>query len=951
MSIAFERPYFLLLLPVVFVAVILVAGKLRIQNKAKKNKYIAFRIIVMVLLVLVLSGISLDKRQDITTTIFLVDVSDSMSAHLDEVQIYLSKVISDMPEKNQMGVVVFGGSTEVEQFITDKRLFTEFGTHPVTTSTNVEDAISTALALFPADTAKRLVLITDGQENEGSMLNMSTSLQSQDVELTVLPLETEIGNEVYVDNLTVPESIRVGDQYAITVTVVSNVETEAKISLFCGRTLKGEEQVRLSVGENQYVFYDTADENGFRSYRVEVSAAQDTLTVNNEYSAYAQIESKAKVLVVEGTNGDAAALSKVFEAAGIYYDVVTPTGAPISINQMMEYKSIVLLNVYYDDLKEGFTNNIKSYVKDYAGGLIVIGGEDSFALGGYRDTVLEEVLPVKMDLEGERQIPKMEIDLVIDHSGSMTTSATDGSGITSLDLAKAAAVKALENLRKTDNIGVMAFDDQYTWVVESQTAEDVEAIQTKIGSIEIGGGTSIYPAVQAAALNIAQSDAQIKHIILLTDGEDTYSDYDELCQLINDAGITLSTVAVGEGANVSLMSSLAEQCNGRYYYTDVSQGIPRIFAKEVYLSAKEYLVNEEFTPVIVTNHEIISALSEGVPTLKGYIASTAKPTATQVLVSHKNDPILTIWQYGLGRTVAWNSDATGEWTGNWASWDGYVQFWKNVVDYTITSTDLGEDSLEVVQEGSNALVTYQTRDFDADTVVTAVCTDENGETTELELDPVSPGTYQAKLNTDEVGVYNIALKNQSGDEVVKSVNTATAMQYSAEYRFSENVESLSKLLLLCGGREITMDDEVFLPIQQEVKSKYNIGNILLMLALILFMLDVICRRLNLEILAPVFRKVRVQKMSAASRENGDTVGGHRAGRKKSTAVGQETGNRQFVSVPEQGDRDKQTAKNMVQGIKPAGKEKQRKKDKKPKKEAPKTLDTNALLKKQQDRNR
>ncbi len=907
MGITFERPYALLLIPAAFAIVIFISTKLRMQNRAKKNKYIAFRCIVIMLMILVLSGISINRRQDETTTIFLVDVSDSVSASTDEVQQYLQRVILTMPDKNRMGVVVFGKTTEIEQFITDKQLFTAFGTHPVTTSTNIENAITTALSMYSDDSAKRLVLITDGKENEGSMLNMATSLQSQNVELCVLQLEQETTNEVYVDNLTVPDTIRMGDQYAITVTVVSNVETDASISLYAGRTLKAEEAVRLSVGENQFVFYDTADENGFLNYRVQVSADEDTMTVNNEYSAYAQIESKAKVLVVEGTDEEAASLSKVFDAAGIYYSVVTPAGVPTSINQMMEYKSIVLLNVYYDDLKEGFLNNIKSYVKDYAGGLICIGGDSSYALGGYRDTVLEEILPVNMDLEGERQIPKMEIELVIDHSGSMDVTTTDGSGITSLSLAKAAAVKALESLRKTDAIGVLAFDDQYTWVVEPQLAENTEAIQTKIGSIEIGGGTNIYPALAAAAERLNDSDAQLKHIILLTDGQDTYANYDELCSYINDAGITLSTVAVGEEANVSLLSSIAKECGGRYYYTDINSGIPRIFAKEVYLSAKEYLINEEFTPLVVSNHEIISALSDGVPSLKGYIASTAKPTATQLLVSHKNDPILTVWQYGLGHTVAWNSDATGGWTENWALWDGYVQFWKNVVDYTISDTDLDGDTLEVVQEGSSAQITYTTDDYDSNTKVSAICTDEDGNTKELVLDPVSPGTYEAKLDTDNVGVYNIAVKNQSGDEVVKSANTATAMQYSAEYRFTENTDSLSKLTAMSGGRTITMEDEVFLEIEQVTKAKYSMTNILLLLALALYMIDVIERRLNVSLLAPFIRRapshtVHMHKEKPAQRE----------AKKKKTD-----------SKPENP----------------------------PKIQNPKTLDTATLLKKQQERNR
>ncbi len=921
MRIAFERPYFLIMIPIVILVVIWIAKGLRMSNQRRKNKYTILRCLVAVLLILAMSGISVDKHKDITTTIFLVDVSDSMKAHQEEIQNYLAKTISDMPDKNRMGVVAFGADSKVEQFVTDQRIFTELGTHPVTTATNVENAITAALSLFPDDTAKRIVLISDGQENEGSMLNMSSALQTQNVELAVIPMEWEIGEEVYVDNLTVPDTIREGDQYAITVNVVSNVDTDATVSLYSGRTMKGTEDVYLTAGENQFVFYDTADSDGFRSYRVEVKASHDTLTVNNEYSTYAQIESKARILVVEGQKGEGAAFEKMLQAAGVLYDMVTPTGVPADLNQMLEYKTIVLLNVYYDDLKEGFVNNIKGYVKDYAGGLIVTGGDNSYALGNYRGTPLEEVLPVNVDLEGERQIPKMEIDLVIDHSGSMSMTA-EGSAATSLDLAKAAAIKALESLRKTDRIGVLAFDDMYTWVVDPQAADHIDEITQKIGSIEIGGGTNIYPAVEQAVSSIAQSDAQIKHVILLTDGEDTYNDYEDLISKINDNNITLSTVAVGEGANVQLMSSLAEACNGRYYYTDISQGLPRIFAKEVFIATKEYLINEEFTPVIAANNDMIRNFADGFPTLKGYIAATAKPTATTVLASPKEDPVLSEWQYGLGKCIAWNSDVTGEWSGNFTTWDRYVEFWKGILDYSITKTDLGDDSLSVKQEGSTAYIEYTTKDYDANTKITGVCTDEKGNTVQLEFDPVTPGTYKAEITTDEVGVYNIALKNASGDETVKSVNTATAMQYSAEYRFSSSTDSLSKLTTLVGGHELTMNDVVFLPMEHTVKAKVNIGTLLVLSALVLFMLDVVERRLNLDLLAKLKwprRQIEVETKIAAEKPQ----------------------RRVKMSEQTAGREKPQKKKHMPQ----------KKNSEKKTKEPPKTLDTNALLKRQQERNK
>ncbi len=923
-----ERPYLLVLIPVVIALVIWMARGLRMQSKAKKIKYIALRSIVLTLLVLAVSGFSIDKRLDRTATIFVVDVSASMAPKAEEVSAYLSETISDMPDKNAMAVVAFGANANVEQFLTEKQIFTGFGAETIASATNMENAVSAALALYPEDMAKRMVLITDGLENEGNILNMSGSLQAQNIELNVLEMPAEIGNEVYVDDLTVPDTIRVGDKYAVTVKIISNISTNAKVSLYCGRTMKGQEDVQLQAGENQFVFYDEADASGFRSYRVMVEPELDSATVNNEYSAYAQIESKDKILLIQGTVEEGEIFSKVLDAAGVQYDRITPSAVPTSMNEMLEYKSIVLLNVYAADLRQEFLDNLESYVKNYAGGLVALGGSDSFALGGYRDTSIEKVLPVNMDLTGERQIPKMEMIMVIDHSGSMSMTDAANASISALDLAKAAANAALNNLRKTDNVGVLAFDDGYTWVISPQEARDKEALGEKIGSITIGGGTSIIPAVKEAYDKLVASDAQIKHIVLMTDGQDTYRNYEGLCQDIRNANITLSSVAIGAEADTKLMQALAQLCGGRYYYTDINQGIPRIFAKEVFLSTKEYLINQEFSPIITANSDMISALSEGAPTLLGYVASSIKPTATPILVSHKDDPILSTWQYGLGRTVAWNSDATGNWTRNWANWDGYVQFWKNVIDYTIADSDVGEDSVSVEQQGSKAVITYTAKEYSEKTNITAICTDEAGNQKEITFEPKAPGRYEAEVSMEEVGVYNLAVMNKEADTVVNNMNVATALQYSAEYRYFEASDSIDKMITLVGGKRITVEDEVFQPIEVRKKTKTNIANWLLLFALLLFMLDVVERRLNWNFFAPVAKTI--EKYGEASKEK-----------------------KAYVKTKKEKNATEPVVEPVIEPIPPVKQHekqpKQKKASKKVDKPEIKKLDTNTLLQKKKDR--
>ncbi len=517
---------------------------------------------------------------------------------------------------------------------------------------------------------------------------------------------------------------------------------------------------------------------------------------------------------------------------------------------MTQYQSIVLLDVYADDLREGFLDVLETYVKDYAGGLIAIGGSNSYALGNYRNTALETVLPVSMDLEGEKEIPKLAMAMVIDHSGSMSSPSTDRSNITCMDIAKQAAVNALDSLRDIDEVGVLAFDDTYTWSVPLQLAADTDEITAKISGIQANGGTSIYPALAEAVSKLRDSDATLKHIILLTDGQDGFHEYDDVLQEMGEYGITLSTVAVGTGADSSTLKWLAEEGGGRYYYSDAGTSLPRIFAQEVYLSSKSYLINEEFVPTIVNSHEILEDIfDEGSPSLLGYIAATPKSSSTVLLESDREDPILTVWQYGLGRSVAWNSDGTNEWTGNFAGWDNYAALWRNIIDWTISDSDLGSDVLNVTQEGSSIILEYETEEYTTDTGIEAVLTDENGTQQKVTLRAVSPGKYRAEVDADEIGVYSINVRKQNGEEIVKNVNTAAALQYSKEYRFAEVSNNLDGFVNQTGGRYITEPGEVFDTELEGAVSKRDITQVLLVLAVLLFALDIVVRRLHLDWLA------------------------------------------------------------------------------------------------------
>lgn len=968
MSIEMSNPWWLLLIPVV-AAGLIVSGKwIRMQSKGKKVEYLVMRGLIGLLLILTLCGLSIKVTTKKVTTIFLVDMSDSNEKNLTSIETYIRDSIEGMPKKNQAGVVVFGDNVLVDQFVTDKKIFAELTSEPVSTATNLEKAVSTAVTIFPEDTAKRLVLITDGLENAGNIEKMAGTVSSQDIDVKVVKLEQNMGEEVYVSSLELPDYVHVGDAFNVKVTIESNVTTQAVVSLYSGRTLKGQSTVSLTTGQNQFVFQDTGEQNGTQDYHVMVEPVNDTMSMNNEYCAFTQVEADPKILLVEGEAGEGAELASIFDACGVQYDRITPTAVPEDMASMIQYKAMVLVNVHARDLRQGFLDNLESYVRDYAGGLICTGGDNSYAMGGYQETALETVLPVNMFLEGEREVPNMAVAMVIDHSGSMSTTADGGNtGATCLDLAKEAAIEGAKTVRDNDSIGVLAFDDSFGWAVPMQKATNRDGINSGISGIDYGGGTSIYPALEEAAKELQRSDAQIKHIILLTDGQDYYNNYGDVINQINDSGITLSTVAVGPDSDQNLLQDLANKCGGRFYYTDINSGIPKIFAQEIILSGKSYLVNEEFVPIITSRSEIIDGLmDDGVPPLLGYIGSSAKPQATVILQSEEGDPILSTWQYGLGRAIAWNSDANNEWTGNWAGWDNYVQFWDNMINYVVSNTQIDGESLDVTQEGSSAVISYTTEHYDKDTVVKAVCTDAEGNTQEITLDPIEPGKYQANMDMNEIGVYTISLQNRKGEELQSSMITAAAMQYSPEYRFDLVTDGLDAFVGQVNGQYVTYEDDIFAGRLETVRSRTNLAIPMLLAALVLFMLDVAARRMNLDYVAMVtgaFRRGKQEKTRGQKKdeklqkvaEDGEAKTKKRKHRKK---------NRQTEAVVKEVPKD--TGKDAVRGTDKkaaAGKtaeqpvandwvaaNEKRKKQKKPAGVVNENLDMDELLKKKEDRN-
>ncbi|MCM1189111.1 MAG: VWA domain-containing protein [bacterium] len=918
------------------------------QSGSRSKFYFGVRIGVTALVCLALAGFSVSRRDNVNTTVFLVDISNSNEQNLEQIEAYLDKAIGRMPADNRYGIVTFGKNSLVEQFLTGENSFSRILSLPDKSATNFEEAVSRALAMIPGDGAGRIVILTDGKETKGNLANTASALVSRQIEVLASVYEVYQGQDAYVENVELPGYLYQNDAYSMTVTVESNYDTDAQIQIWMGSTQTESYDVHLNRGTNRFRFRQEVRGENIESFEVRVVAAGDTCEENNGYHAYSVVDALPKTLLISGKGEDTAPFETVLRAAGCNYSKVSAANAPESLDGLLEFKSIILENVFLSDLPDGFLKNIETYVKDYGCGLICCGGRSSYALGGYRESVLETVLPVDMELRGVDEVPKTAMIMVIDHSGSMGVNT--GGDATSLDLAVTAAKTAVDQMRSEDYVGVLTFDDKYSWAVEPTTVEDREQIKDLIDSIPSGGGTTIQPALWEALAKVKDCDVSIRHVVLLTDGQGESRNYNDVIAAYQDASVTLSAVAVGEGAEAGLLKRVAENCGGRYYYTDIASEIPRIFAQEVFLSGDTYLQNGEFGLAVNGGSEITGGLFEGGwPILYGYVSATPKNASSVLIASEKDDPVLTVMQYGLGHTVAWNTDVTNQWTAGFAGLEDYVQLWKRLIDYSAGNTSIGEDSVDVATAGGYTDLVYHAVDYGEQTRVEAVYTDPEGNTNTVSLQPSAPGRFEAKLNTDLTGFYNLSVRRLDGENVTNAVTTAAVVQYSDEYKFGVGTAGFVSFVERY-GRLLEEDENFWRQRRSGTRERYELTKWLILAAIILFVLDIAFRRFHfLPQDTRLYRRLREfwrERRNAKGAGAGGSAAASGSARADTSADPDSQRAGSAGKAAENGGNTQGTDAEPSAG----GKAKKRNRKEKAGKKENQGLDTSALLKKKDQRN-
>jgi Ca-activated chloride channel homolog len=847
-------PWGLLFLLAVPAALYVVRGSLAGLEGARRVASTAVRVVVLTLLALAAGGPRVRFGSSDLAVVFVVDASASVSAEgRREALEFVERAAAAAAPRDRVGVVVFGGDASVERSPREGGLGSRL--ERIASAVRVDDtdiagALRLAGGLVPEDTTGRIVLLSDGNETRGSVADEARRLRARGISVSCHALPSGGQPEIALTGLRVPEAPAAGESFDLRIEVAATRDTPARLRVFRNGAVVAERDVALRAdGSNVFLLPQRLDDKGFFTYRAEIeSVASDGFAQNNGREAFAYVQGPPRALYVYGDARPSDPLLGVFAAGRFLVDSVPARAMPPRLADLQSYDLIVFDNVSAETLATSQLKDVRSYVRDLGGGFLMIGGDKSFGAGGYFKTPVEEALPVSLDVRRKKHYPGLALVLVIDKSGSMA----GADGVSKMDLAKEGAIVAMDFLADNDAVGVIAFDDASKEVVPlAELAGKKEEVKSLVGTIVAGGGTTIYPALKTAYDRLAAFEAPLKHVILLSDGQSNEGDYAGLVAACKAGNITISTVAVGADADLRLMQFLAAGGGGRFYVSEDIGSLPRIFTKEAFLASRATVVEEPTPARPAQPSQATSGIDWGAaPPLAGYVGSSPKETATTALTTHHDDPLYAAWQYGLGRSAAFTSDAKPKWAASWMGWDGYSTFWTQVFRDVVRRRSDERLRPTVRTEGGVGHVTvdaYTAEGRSANGLgLSGRVVGPDGTPRDVTLRQTAPGRYEADFAAPQEGAYlvNVLSDAEGGGSRV----TGTVRPYSPEFELREtDSDLLERIATASGGRVIgnAADARVFEERGWATRPQ-DVWPWLVLAALLLLPVDVGIRRLRVS---------------------------------------------------------------------------------------------------------
>lgn len=822
------------------------------------------RVLLIVLLLMAVFEVKWHQRSDENVVLFILDDSESISSEAKQWAMnYLRSTAEQMSARDRAGLLIFGEEAFVEIAPSRKEDFLaqlgRISTRPSGQYTHLARAIRLALALFPEGARRRIVLLSDGEENLGDARREAIVAAAGRTPIDVIPLQESRLNDVLIERLLIPSRVQQDAAFDIRLMVQSTQSGPARVRFFQNGHYLGQREIEVCEGKNIFVFPQKISQSGFHTFEARIEALGDQRPENNVATGFSVVQGAPRILYLANPDdGTPSSVPRLIQQDGLEVEVRPRAAVPSGLSELQNYDCLVLDNIPADSFSGNQMRAVERYVHDLGGGLVMIGGRNSFGPGGYLDTPIEEAMPVEMTIKDKRHFPSFALIIVIDTSGSMGMQAP--SGKQKIELAAEGAIASLSLLNDQDYIGVLATDTQPKWVTPLRKVSDREAIVSEIASLRVGGGgIYVFTGLSEAYDKLVRNPSMLRHIILFADGQDAeqHEGCRELVQEMVKRNITLTSVALGQGQDVPFLAEIAEMSGGRFHLTEDVDQVPRIFSKETILAQRSYIIEEPFTPVVQDTSSILRGIPpDKFPPLLGYVGVSTKGRSETFLVSHKDDPLLSTWRYGLGKATAFTSDSRARWAQEWVGWDQFGKFWTQLVRGTTRSHTVThlQTQVEIVQ--GEGVVTIDALDNEGQFLnflqLRATILSPSLERIECLPRQTAPGRYEARFPARETGSYMVNVVDESHGSPQEGSHDVTgiAISYPVEFKPGGGGLSLMKELAeTTQGRILQVERDLLDVFRREgapQRTRLPIWEFLLAVVVILLPLDIALRRITLS---------------------------------------------------------------------------------------------------------
>ncbi len=660
------------------------------------------RALLYLLLIMALAQPNLMLRRGGGSVVVLADRSASLPAGTAARQETLIRQLQGRRRvDDQLGVISFGSRAAIEHPL-QQGVFSGFTVTHDPDASNLDEALQRALALIPANTPARLLLLSDGRHTGNDPRATAALAATRNIALDYRLMSRHSGHDLAIETLEAPQELRPGEPLLATAWIDAPAAQTVSYTLRRGTTIVARGHHAVPRGRSPLLFRDRPETAAgtVHGYRLDIAgeSGPDPIPENNSARFLVSIASEKPLLCIPAAPDSH--LPQLLTANGLKLHTIAPEELDATVAALAGYSGIIIENCRAELLGTGAMQTLAAWVEHAAAGLLMTGGRNSFGLGGYYRSPLEALLPVSLELRREHRKFSMAIAVALDRSGSMAMPVAGGRS--KMDLANLGTVEVLRLLGDYDEMAVLAVDTQPHIIVPRMPAAQMRRQESRILGIQsMGGGIYVYEALKAAVAQLTGSQAGVRHIVLFSDAADSEEpgNYKELLAATAAAGITVSVIGLGlpGDCDAPLLEDIAARGGGRIFFTNDALEVPRLFAQDTFMVARNTWLTNAVTPQFtVALRELSPTLPTTAPPLGGYNLCYLKPEATLVALSpdEHEAPLLALGRHGTGRVVAFTGEADGADSGPFAQWSSAGEFYTALARYTAgPEGELGEGLL------------------------------------------------------------------------------------------------------------------------------------------------------------------------------------------------------------------------------------------------------------------